>query len=73
MNKNIKKLADNPHYTMSEEELEALANMLAEEAEAESKQERTALKINKNRVHKTFVKLEKTPALEEVDDDGNSE
>lgn len=73
MNKNtVKKLSHNPHYTMSEKELEALADMLADEAKSEKKQERAVPKINKNRVKKTFVKLDKVPALEEVDDNGDS-
>lgn len=73
MNKNsVKKLADNPHYSMSEAELEALAQLLAEEAEQEKKQEKEPkVTLNKNRVKKDFVKLEKVPALEE-DDDGSS-
>lgn len=74
MNKNVKKLADNPHYSMSDKEIEELANVLAAEAEEEKKQERKApvVKLNKNRVKKDFVKLEKTPALEEGDEDGDS-
>lgn len=72
MNKNtIKKLADNPYYSMNEQELEALAELLREEAEVEKKEEKKAPKvqINKNRVKKDFVKIEKTPAIEEVDED----
>lgn len=72
MNKNtVKKLADNPHYSMNEKELDALAQMLREEAENEKKEEskKPVIKLNKNRVKKDFVKLEKTPALDEVDED----
>ena len=36
-NNTIKRLADNPHYAMNDKELEALAKMLAEEAEAAKK------------------------------------
>lgn len=77
MNKNtVKKLADNPHYTMNEKELDELASMLREEAENEKKQERKKapkVKLNKNRVKKDFVKLEKVPALEEEDTNVSSE
>lgn len=75
MNKNgIKKLADNPHYSMSDSELEELANILAEEAEEQKAEERKETpKINKNRVKKSYVKLDKTPALKEVDEDDASE
>jgi len=74
MNKNtVKRLADNPHYSMNEHELEALAEMLREEAEAEKKAETKKpapeVKLNKNRVKKDFVKLEKSSALKEVDED----
>lgn len=72
MNKNtIKKLADNPHYAMNDKELEALANMLREEAEAQKDegQDQKVKYVNKNRVHKTKVKLDKTPILEEEDND----
>lgn len=72
MNKNtVKRLADNPHYSMNEKELDALAQMLREEAENEKKEEskKPVIKLNKNRVKKDFVKLEKTPALDEVDED----
>ena len=75
MNKNgIKKLADNPHYSMSDAELEELANILAEEAEEQKAEEvREVPKVNKNRVKKSFVKLEKTPALTEADEDDTAE
>lgn len=74
MNKNtVKRLADNPHYSMNEQELEALAELLREEAEAEKKAETKKpapeVKLNKNRVKKDFVKLEKSSALKEVDED----
>ena len=72
MNKNtVKRLADNPHYSMSEKELDALAQMLREEAEVEKKEEskKPVIKLNKNRVKKDFVKLEKSSALDEVDED----
>lgn len=70
MNKNtIKKLADNPHYSMNEKELEALANLLREEAEAQKDEgkDQKVKYINKNRVEKTKVELDKTPILEEED------
>lgn len=39
MNKNtINKLAQNPHYSMNEDELEQLANLLREEAEQEAQE-----------------------------------
>lgn len=72
MNKNtVKRLADNPHYSMNEKELDALAQMLREEAEVEKKEEskKPVIKLNKNRVKKDFVKLEKSSALDEVDED----
>ena len=72
MNKNtVKRLAENPHYSMNEKELDALAQMLREEAEVEKKEEskKPVIKLNKNRVKKDFVKLEKSSALDEVDED----
>lgn len=71
MNKNtVKKLADNPYYSMNDKELEALSELLHEEAEVEKREESkiSKIKINKNKVKKNFVKLEKTPAIEEVDE-----
>lgn len=71
MNKNtVKRLADNPHYAMNEKELEALAKLLHDEAEAEKKEETPKVKkIEKNRVHKTKPSLTKTPVLQEESDD----
>lgn len=70
-NKNaIKKLANNPHYTMNSEELKALTNLLREEAEAakEEEQEKVVIKkVNKNRVHTTKTTLDKAKGLEEDD------
>ena len=65
-NNTIKRLADNPHYAMNDKELEALAKMLAEEAEAAKADETPKVrKINKNRVSKTIPTLTKTPTLQE--------
>ena len=74
MNKNtVKRLADNPHYAMNDKELEALAQMLREEAESEKSEEvketPTVKKVNKNRVNKTKPSLTKTPVLKEESDD----
>lgn len=70
MNKNVKKLADNPHYTMSDEELDALANLLREEArDAADDEKPIILGIDKGRVKKSYGKLDKTRGLEE--DDGS--
>lgn len=76
MNKNtVKKLADNPYYSMNDVELKALAKMLREEAQSAKEEEteksdkkKTERKVNKNRVHKTTTKIEKTPGLKEQDD-----
>ena len=67
MNKNtVKKLADNPYYTMNDKELESLANLLREEAERAREDEVfAAKKINKNRVVKTVPVIAKTSGLEE--------
>ena len=74
MNKNtVKRLADNPHYAMNDKELEALAQMLREEAESEKSEEvketPTVKKVNKNRVNKIKPSLTKTPVLKEESDD----
>ena len=62
----LKKLADNPHYAMSDNELEALANLLREEAEnAKADETPTVRKVNKNRVSKVKPSLTKTPTLQE--------
>lgn len=61
---------------MNDKELEQLAQLLREEAEAEKGQEEKAKKeikvprkgINKNRVTKTIPTVKKTPVLEEQDD-----
>jgi hypothetical protein len=75
MDKNrVKRLADNPYYSMNDKELEQLAEMLREEAksakEEETKEETKTprRKVNKNRVMKTTPKLDKTPGLEEQED-----
>jgi len=68
MNKNVKKLADNPHYTMSDEELDELAKLLREEARnAEDDEKPIILGIDKGRVNKTYGKLDKTRGLKEYD------
>lgn len=74
MNKNaIKKLADNPHYSMSEAELNKLTQILAEEAEEAKEEEKEypvlkpEIQLNKNRVKKTFVKINKSKAIKETD------
>lgn len=75
---NVKQLAENPHYTMSEKELAALEELLREEAASEKAQEQEATEkkpakkvskviINKNRVKKDFVQFDKKPAIEEED------
>lgn len=70
MNKNVKKLADNPHYTMSDEELDELAELLRDEARnAEDDEKPIILGVNKGRVKKTYGVLNKTKGLEE--DDGS--
>jgi len=75
MDKNrVKKLADNPYYSMNDKELEQLAQMLREEAESERAEEtkketkKPRKGINKNRVTKTIPTVKKTPVLEEQDD-----
>ena len=70
MNKNtVKKLADNPYYTMNDKELESLANLLHEEAERAKEDEIFAQrKVNKNRVLKTKPTIARTSGLEEQDD-----
>lgn len=78
MNKNtVKKLAENPHYTMNDKELDALAQLLREEAEVqkddEKKETHSKRYINKNRVNKTVPKLDKNPDVEEGDYDVDSE
>lgn len=68
MNKNVKKLADNPHYTMSDEELDELAKLLREEARAAEDDEKPIiLGVDKGRVNKTHGKLNKTRGLKEYD------
>ena len=75
-NNTIKRLADNPHYAMNDKELEALAKMLHDEAEAAKKEELSkeletapVRKVNKNRVSKTVPSLTKTPTLQEDNTD----
>ena len=69
-NNTIKKLADNPHYAMNDKELEALAKMLHDEAEAAKADETPKVrKVNKNRVAKTTPTLTKTPTLQEDNTD----
>ena len=65
-NNTIKRLADNPHYAMNDRELEALAKLLHDEAEAAKADETPKVrKVNKNRVAKTTPTLTKTPTLQE--------
>ena len=77
MDKNrVRRLAENPYYSMNDKELEQLAQMLREEAESEraeeakkeTETEKPRKGINKNRVTKTIPTVEKTPVLEEQDD-----
>lgn len=69
MNKNtVKRLADNPHYTMSDDELDELAQLLREEArDSEDDEKPIVLGIDKGRVNKTYGKINKTRGLEEDD------
>ena len=65
-NNTIKRLADNPHYAMNDKELEALAKLLHDEAEAAKADETPKVrKVNKNRIAKTTPTLTKTPTLQE--------
>lgn len=71
MNKNtIDKLANNPHYVMSNDEIERMAELLKYEADAQKEDERISIpetaqgftvpeKINKNRVKKNMAKIDK--------------
>ena len=70
MDKNrVRRLADNPHYAMNDKELEALANLLREEAEAQKSDDTPKVKkVNKNRITKTKPSLTKAPVLEEESD-----
>lgn len=69
-NNTIKRLADNPHYAMNDKELEALAKLLQDEAEAAKADETPKVrKVNKNRVAKTTPTLTKTPTLQEDNND----
>ena len=69
-NNTIKRLADNPHYAMNDKELEALAKLLHDEAEAAKTDETPKVrKVNKNRVTKTTPTLTKTPTLQEDNTD----
>lgn len=72
MDKNrVKRLADNPYYSMNDSELEELAKLLREEAELEKKEvapKKTIKRVNKNRVVKTTPTLDKTPGIREQDD-----
>lgn len=69
-NNTIKRLADNPHYAMNDKELEALAKLLQDEAEAAKADETPKVrKVNKNRVAKTTPTLTKTPTLQEDNTD----
>ena len=75
-NKTIKRLAENPHYAMNDKELEVLAKMLHDEAEAAKKEELSkeletapVRKVNKNRINKAVPSLTKTPTLQEDNTD----
>lgn len=70
MNKNtVKKLAENPHYSMNEKELDALSQLLREEADNEIiEEEKVFRRVNKNRVKANHDKLDKENGIEEEDD-----
>lgn len=80
MNKNtLNKLANNHHYTMSDAQIESMAQMLKEEGESQRYEEKLFIpqgqgftepqqkpkKVNKNRVKKITGKIEKNLVLGE--------
>ena len=69
MDKNsIKRLAENPHYTMNDRELQELAQLLQDEAIKNREEEGafTEQVIEKNRVPKQKTLVKKTTGLKEA-------